>query len=117
MKRRARELRDQTVALTIQALQFEHRATCAIGRSTALVADLLDNLEQGDGLLRSSLELKRSITDYVKTLRTLGEPAERAVENVRLIADDAVHALHIRRGDGEGLLNQMVLWAIDAFAA
>lgn len=117
MRRRARELRDRSVALTIQALQLRERATSASGLSAALIASLRDNRAQNERLLRSSVELRRTITEYVTALHHLGEPPERAVEDVRLIADDAGYATHVGRADREALVNQMVLWAIDALAA
>ena len=102
LQRRARELREQSVQLTIHAIHLRVHAGLAIARAEAL---------------------QQTVTSYAEALRSLGEPAHRMIENVRLIADEALSTaartaappplLH----DRDAVIDQLVLWAVDVYAA
>src|SRR5215831_1243005 len=109
MQRRAQMLRAQSLALTVRAIQL------GVGARLAIASVERSRLASDVTLTR----LRRSVTSYAEMLRTLGEPTHRAIDGVRRIADEAQRAVArpIRGAEGEALVNQMVLWTVDAYAA
>ena len=93
---RAAELHARSIALTEWAIQLRVRAGRAIGRTE---------------------ELQRTVTAYAETLRRMGEPPERAIDRIRLVADEAMRQASPPEGERETVMNQLVLWAVDAYAA
>jgi hypothetical protein len=114
LRARERELRDQSVALTAMAIRLRVPDRTRTEREIANLRALL-----GYG---ASQRLRGSITAYAETLRRLGEPPQYVIERVRLLADEAMSAAHIGGraallAEREALVNQLVLWAVDAYAA
>lgn len=114
LRARERELREQSVALTAMAIRLRVPAPTRAEREIANLRALL-----GYG---ASQRLRGSITAYAETLRRLGEPPQCAIERVRILADEAMSAARagVRPalpGEREALVNQLVLWAVDAYAA
>jgi len=102
LQRRATELREQSVLLTVHAVHLRVQAGLEIARAQAL---------------------QQSVLSYAEAMRDLGEPAHRTIEHVRLLADEALSAA-ARTGarppllrDLDAVIDQLVLWAVDAYVA
>jgi len=100
LQRRARELREQSIFLAVHAIHLRVQAGLEIARAEAL---------------------QQAVTSYAEAMRSLGEPAHRTIEHVRLLADEALTTA-ARTGsrspllrDRDVVIDQLVLWAVDAY--
>ena len=63
-----------------------------------------------------------TITAYAHAMRRLGEPSHRAIENARLMAEEAFSAARQAGGhpspqpERDVMVNKMVLWTVDAYS-
>src|SRR5262245_18058664 len=109
--RHNQELRDRSIALVIRALQAQATANVELDRCQ----------RERDRLRHERVELRKSILVYAESLRRLGEPVHFDIERVRHICDDAIRAAHggtrVDRTAREALVNDVILWTVDAYAA
>src|SRR5262249_25947720 len=111
LRHRNQELREESLALVIRALRAHAIANVELDRCQ----------RERDRLQHELVDLRKSILVYAESLRRLGEPVHFAIERVRHICDDAVRAApggaQADRTAREALVNDVILWTVDAYAA
>ena len=117
----AKELREQAVTSARDAISVRARARVLCEASAQTREAAQTTMDRSAALLAVASELQERITAYANALNRLGQPIEHAIEDARYIADEAVHRVAgvggIHAVEREGLVRDLVIWTVDAYAA
>jgi len=114
-------LHEQAIALAVRYLEAHARLLLSAERYESSVQHYEQALTRARETLQATDALRHSISAHASSLRALGVPCERAITLVRDLADDAIAAataaVSLNAADRRALVEELVLWTIDAYIA
>lgn len=117
----AKELREQAVTSAHDAISARAHARVLREASAQAGEAAQTTIDRSEDLRAVASELQERITAYANALQWLGQPIEHAIEDARYIADEAMRGVAdvggIHAVEREGLVRDLVIWTVDAYAA